>query len=175
MFRLLGISLFAIVAMSALAPVLTSRLNHADHAAVSAPDRIALVAPRKSGGDDDGDAALTMQRDSTGQFHLTGTSHGEAISFLVDTGADVVALTEETADRLGIRPAANDFQPMMKTASGTGYAAPVVIDSLEVAGSEFHNVEAVVAQGLGTNLLGQSLLRRLGKVELQGDSMVIRR
>ena len=35
-------------------------------------------------------------------------------------------------------------------------------------------VPAVVVRGLGVNLLGQSVLGKLGKVELQGDEMVIR-
>ena len=38
---------------------------------------------------------------------------------------------------------------------------------------EVRNVDAVVVEGLPTNLLGQSVLRRLGKVELSGDRMVI--
>jgi aspartyl protease family protein len=62
----------------------------------------------------------------------------------------------------------------MRTASGTGYGALVRIDRLEVAGRELHDVPAVVMQGLTTNLLGQSALKQLGKVELQGDRMVIK-
>ncbi|NCU10949.1 MAG: TIGR02281 family clan AA aspartic protease, partial [Sphingomonadaceae bacterium] len=34
--------------------------------------------------------------------------------------------------------------------------------------------DAVVVKDLGTNLLGQSLLRQLGSVELKGDKMLIR-
>jgi len=63
---------------------------------------------------------------------------------------------------------------MMQTASGVGYGAPVTIDSLEVGGQEFRGVPAVVVEGLTVNLLGQSVLRQLGKVELSGDRMVIR-
>ncbi|NOU02416.1 MAG: retroviral-like aspartic protease family protein, partial [Novosphingobium sp.] len=71
-------------------------------------------------------------------------------------------------------PDRSEFQPVMQTASGVGYGARITIDSIEIGGSEFRNVEAVVVDGLGTNLLGQSVLRQFGKVELQGDRMVIR-
>ena len=45
----------------------------------------------------------------------------------------------------------------------------------EVAGKVVRDVEAVVVQDLAVNLLGQSVLRELGGVELKGDEMVIRR
>ena len=50
----------------------------------------------------------------------------------------------------------------------------VQLDRFQLGDEEFHNVDAIVLEGLETNLLGQSLLRRLGKVELRGDHMVIR-
>lgn len=118
--------------------------------------------------------AMVLQRDQSGQFRLTATIDNEDVSFMVDTGADVVALTEATAERLRILPAENEFQPLMKTASGTGYGAPIVLDTVEIGGEKFQQVEAVVMKGLETDLMGQSVLRRMGGVELQGDSMVIR-
>jgi aspartyl protease family protein len=66
-----------------------------------------------------------------------------------------------------------DFRPMLRTASGAAEAARVKIDRLSIGGSELHDVDAVVVVGLGTNLLGQSALRRLGKLEQDGDRMVI--
>ncbi len=117
---------------------------------------------------------MVLERDGSGQFRLTATIDNEDVSFLVDTGADLVALTEDTANRLGLLPPEDEFQPVMKTASGTGYGAPIMLETVEVGGERFRNVEAVVMKGLQTDLLGQSVLRRMGGVELQGDSMVIR-
>lgn len=115
--------------------------------------------------------ALLLRRDSTGQFHLSASLNGSDVRFLVDTGADMVALTEDTAQDLGL--SVGEMRPMIQTASGVGYGAPVMIDELVVAGVELRNVEAIVAQGLEVNLLGQSVLRRLGEVSLKGDRMVI--
>lgn len=115
-----------------------------------------------------------LQRDGSGQFHLTARVNGDDTEFLVDTGADIVALTVEDARRLGIAVDPASFVPLMRTASGTGRGMIVELRSLEVAGHEFHNVDAVVMEGLGVNLLGQSVLRRFGSVELSGDRMVIK-
>lgn len=117
--------------------------------------------------------ALVLQRDSSGQFRLTGQVNGDDVTFLVDTGADVVALTVEDAQALGLDIDPEQFEPISRTASGVGYGMPVQLDRIEIGGEEFSDVEAVVIDGLGTNLLGQSVLRRMGRVELRGDEMVI--
>jgi aspartyl protease family protein len=126
--------------------------------------------PSQSGFSEEG---TVIERDASGQFHLQAQVNGEDTQFLVDTGADIVALTVAEAERLGLDVPPDDFQPIMQTASGVGYAAKVELDRLGLGNEEFHGVDAVVVEGLSVNLLGQSVLRRLGKVELQGDRMVI--
>ena len=122
-----------------------------------------------------GDDAMVLQRDGSGQFHLTAQVDGQDTSFLVDTGADMVALTVEAAEGLGYPVDPEKFVPMMQTASGTGNGTIVHLDRLEVAGAEFHDIDAVVMEGLPVNLLGQTILSQLGQVSLEGDRMVIRR
>lgn len=139
------------------------------------PERLALVLDSKNRPADNGFAGdeTIIERGAGGQFHLRGRINGQDTEFLVDTGADVVALTVADAERLGIEVAEEDFRPIIRTASGVGKAASVRIDRLELGDDEFADVEALVAEGLEVNLLGQSVLRRLGKVELRGDRMVI--
>ena len=134
----------------------------------------APVAKAKPAGAEE-DRVLTLNRDGSGQFTLRATVNGSSeVEFLVDTGADMLALTVDEAEALGIMPSEEDFQPTMQTASGVGYGAPVTLDEVEIAGQRLHDVEAVVVKDLGTNLLGQSVLRELGSVELKGDKMVIK-
>ncbi|MBN8501459.1 MAG: TIGR02281 family clan AA aspartic protease [Sphingomonadales bacterium] len=132
------------------------------------------VVAKKAGAKAKDDQILTLTRDGSGQFTLRGMINGSEVEFLVDTGADLVALTEAEADALGIMPADEDFLPTVQTASGVGYGAPVTIDELEVGGQVLRDVDAMVVKDLATNLLGQSALRRFGSVELQGDKMTIR-
>lgn len=119
--------------------------------------------------------ALVLERTGSGQFHIDGKVNGTQMPFLIDTGADVVALTTNAAQDAGIFVDPTTMEPMMQTASGTGKAARVKLDRLEIAGREFENLDVVVMEGLQTNLLGQSVLRQLGRIELKGDRMVIER
>jgi aspartyl protease family protein len=122
-----------------------------------------------------GGGEMVLDRDGSGQFHLSADVDGQPVEFLVDTGADIVALTVEEAERLGLEVDPESFAPVGQTASGVGNGQVVSLDRLEVAGSEFRDVDAGVMEGLGTNLLGQSILRQLCGVTLEGDQMVIHR
>jgi len=114
-----------------------------------------------------------IARDGHGRFQLTGTINGRSHEFLVDTGADLVAIPVEEAAGLGIVVSSDQFRPILRTASGTANGAVVRIASLTVGGHELRDVEGVVVEGLDSVLLGQSALHRLGKVEIENDHMVI--
>jgi aspartyl protease family protein len=114
-----------------------------------------------------------IHRDSSGRFTLDAKVNGNDTRFLVDTGADVVVLTVATAQNSGVPVDTASFQPIVQTASGEGKGARYTVQELEVAGHNFRNVDVVVVEGLETNLLGQTLLTKLGGVSVQGDSMVL--
>jgi aspartyl protease family protein len=116
---------------------------------------------------------IVIDRDGSGQFHIDARVNGQDATFMVDTGADTVALTVNEADRLGLDVRPENFLPIAQTASGPGNAAPVHVDRIELGGEEFSDVEAAVVEGLHENLLGQSVLRRLGNIELRGDRMIM--
>jgi aspartyl protease family protein len=128
------------------------------------PSRITHAAPR---------TVRVLSRDGSGQFNIDGFVNGRQTRFLIDTGADLVAIPTAEAERLGITVRDSDFRPMLRTASGTADGAAITLDRIEVAGATLTHVPAVVVRGLETNLLGQSALKQLGRVELRGDAMVI--
>lgn len=163
--RLFVIALSAIGLMSLIAAFLAPGVGDAANAPSEA---------QQAKSNAKGDRALTLHRDESGQFTLRVDVNGSEVRFLVDTGADLVALTEEEAEALGVMPDESEFEPAMQTASGVGYGAPVVLEEVEIGGHRLHDVDAVVVKGLSTNLLGQSALRQLGSVELRGDRMVIK-
>ena len=167
MYRLYLIALSAVGMMCMIAVMFVPR---GDAAPPPPPPALASAKPVIKGDPE----ALLLRRDKSGQFHIEAAVNGNAVNFLVDTGADMLALTEEQASQLGLNVSPSDFEPVMQTASGTGYGAAVHLDEVEVAGTRLHDVEAVVVKGLTINLLGQSVLRQLGGVELKGDNMIIR-
>ena len=165
MHRLYLIALSAIGAMAMLAAFFAP----GGGTAKSKPP-VAVAATQTAEADSD---TVLLLRDGSGQFHLTAGVNGNEVEFLVDTGADMVALTEEEGQKLGLGLSPGDFVPMMQTASGVGNGAVVKLNEIDVGGVVLHDVDAVVVQGLTTNLLGQAVLRQLGGVELKGDKMVI--
>lgn len=142
----------------------------------SSTAELASLAAADTAAEDTGGFAMgetVLQRSPGGQFSLVANVNGADASFLVDTGADVVALTEKEADRLGIHYDPNEFRPITQTAAGVGNGQLVKIDLLEFGGREYRRIDALVLQGLSVNLLGQNVLSQFGKIEMDGDRMVI--
>jgi aspartyl protease family protein len=100
--------------------------------------------------------------------------NGELAKFIVDTGADVVALTTDDAERAGIKVDPSQFQVIGEGASGAVRGQPVMIDSIEVDGKLVNDVRGVVLADSSLSLLGQSYLTRMGEVQMRGDTMVLR-
>ncbi len=159
--RLHIISLSAIGSMSLAAALITPRVGTAPKPVEPKPTEAAQMATGMGG-------EVALKADETGQFHIDTMINGAPVTFLVDTGANMVALTEAQAEELGLSVLPEDFEPNMQTASGTGYSAPVHLERLEIAGIELRDVDAVVVRDLGINLMGQSVLRKLGSVEMKG-------
>lgn len=122
-----------------------------------------------------GDGNVTVRRGSNGHFNVTADVEGEAIRFLVDTGASTVALTERDARALGIDLDRLRFGIPVNTAGGTARAAPIRLASLAVGNIRVRDVEAVVIRdGLRQSLLGLSFLDRLSGYEVSRNTMILK-
>ena len=140
---------------------------------------VRLMATRTSGRAQSNDVAATygetvIGRDYAGHFNLDVTVNGHQVPFLVDTGADTVSLTVETARSVGLYVDENAFETVAMGAGGPVRGTRLTIDRLEIGARSLTGVDAMVLEGLGTNLLGQSALSQLGGVEMRGDEMVLR-
>ncbi len=109
-----------------------------------------------------------------GHFTAAGAINGQAVSFMVDTGATLVALGRDQAERLGIdlataRPA------LTQTANGPVAVQLVMLNTVRVGELELINVgAAVMPQAMPTVLLGNSFLARL-KMRRDNDVMRLER
>ncbi|MFL9826616.1 TIGR02281 family clan AA aspartic protease [Rhodoplanes sp. SY1] len=151
-----SIIVFALLALALAATVPKLYLDATANPAPAAPTKAA--APPDSGG-----GTLTLLKDARGHFQTTAYLDGVRLSFLVDTGASVIALKASDAARLGVRPRAAEFTARVSTANGTVMAAPTRIGRVDVGGIVVYDVAALVLPdgALAENLLGMSYLSRV--------------
>jgi aspartyl protease family protein len=119
--------------------------------------------------------SVVVPRNARGHFQIDGRVDGRRLTFMVDTGASVIALTAEDAASLGIHPSPSDFTAMVSTANGTVRAAPVELGMVEIEDITVHNVSALVMPdgALSQNLLGMSFLSRLHRWEFADGKLVL--
>jgi aspartyl protease family protein len=116
----------------------------------------------------------SIPRGANGHFEADAYVDGRRMGFMIDTGASVIALRQQDAARLGIRPAQRDFTARVTTANGVVFAAPAELANVELGGILVHNVAAVVLpdEALAQNLLGMSFLSRI-HWQYQGGRLIL--
>jgi aspartyl protease family protein len=133
----------------------------------SSPKVVTKVAP--------GGRKFTVEKDKRGHFQVRAYVDGRDLSFMVDTGASVVALTERAAAQIGVRPMPSEFSINVSTANGAVRAARAKLRRVEIGGLYVDDVEALVLpdKALSENLLGLSFLSRLKRYEFAGSTLVL--
>jgi aspartyl protease family protein len=122
--------------------------------------------------DDDGARVLTLRAGAGGHFWVDAEDNGSTVRFIVDTGATNVVLSEEDAERAGLRLSPRDYTALQRTAGGTVRAAPVTLREVRIGAFGLSDVEAAVNPALsGVSLLGMTFLNRLDGYEVRGDSL----
>lgn len=112
--------------------------------------------------------------DSNGMYSVGGSVNGKSIGFLVDTGANVIALNAVDAKRLGLDYKASGKKSIAETASGVSEAYLVKLNSVSVGSIKLYDVDAIVLEGSHprTALLGLTFLNRVN-MQRDGDLMTL--
>ncbi len=167
-----SVVIFALLALAAgvIVPRYATRVT-AGSAPAALTVQPAAVAPPAA----ESSRSIVVPRDARGHFLVDGRVDGRQLSFMIDTGASVIALTASDAARLGIHPAQREFVTPVKTANGTIRAAPAQLDMVEVGEIVVRDVPALVLpdEALSGNLLGLSFLSRLRRFEYSDGKLVL--
>jgi aspartyl protease family protein len=125
------------------------------------PNKIAILGDSRT---------VTLQRSPDGHYRSEALINGQQVNVLVDTGATGVAISQRTADRLGIT---SRTAVRTSTANGDAVAYMTRLQSVKLGGVEAKDVSALIAPGLdGDVLLGMSFLGRMD-VRLYKGAMTI--
>jgi aspartyl protease family protein len=119
---------------------------------------------------------IAVPRGFDGHYHLTLDINGTPISFVVDTGASQVVLSQRDAARIGLDPAGLEYSRSANTANGMVRTAPVVLEQVALEGITDRNIAAVVNGGeMDTSLLGMTYLGLYNRIEITNGELVLMR
>ncbi|MBN8912111.1 MAG: TIGR02281 family clan AA aspartic protease [Rhizobiales bacterium] len=153
----------------------TLRTALGDAMGIGAPidEQVVTQAPATEPASRNGTEELRASAD--GHYYATAEVNGRSLDVMVDTGASMVALTYEDAERAGLRLNPSDFSARVNTANGPAAVAPVMLDRVSIGGIEVRDVRAAVCERgrLDKTLLGMSFLSRLERVDISQGRLTL--
>jgi aspartyl protease family protein len=118
---------------------------------------------------------IIVPRATDGHYYLTLTIDGTPVSFMADTGASSVVLTQADADPLGFDPENLLYMSEARTANGVVRTARVSLENVALGPYGDSKLNAWVNQGaLDISLLGMDYLGRY-RIEIDQGEMILRR
>ena len=119
---------------------------------------------------------MQIPRGFDGHYHVTLGVNGTPLSFVVDTGASDIVLSQEDARRVGIDPDGLAYLGRARTANGTVPLARVRLDTVALGKEVERGVPASVNGGEMTgSLLGMSYLSQFGRISIENDILTLSR
>ncbi len=109
-----------------------------------------------------------------GHYWLEAEINGHRAAFLVDTGATLTAVSQDTADAAGLEERDGGMPIRLQTANGAVAAYMTNIDEMRFGNVAARGLDAVIAPGLGqTNVIGMNLLSRLASVRIENNELIL--
>ena len=121
------------------------------------------------------DSIVEIEAERNGHFNAEADINGRSIPVMIDTGATMVVLSYEDAERAGLMLTDKDFTRAVSTANGTARVAPVTLDRVSIGNITVRDVPAAVAESgrLSTSLLGMTFLSRLSRFDMRSGRLVL--
>jgi aspartyl protease family protein len=111
---------------------------------------------------------MEVQRQANGHFYVPGSIANVPVTFMVDTGASVTAISSELARQAGIH---NCKEVQFQTANGAATGCIALVPSMTLGNFVLQNITVAVMPNMEINLLGANVLRNF-EVS-QSDSMML--
>ncbi len=117
-------------------------------------------------------AEVVLRRNRLGHYVASGRINGREVTFLLDTGATDVAVSDELADTLGLR---RGMRITSQTANGVVSAWQTQLSEVSLGNIRLRNVRASILPGLQGDevLLGMSFLQQVEMVQ-RGKHLLLR-
>jgi aspartyl protease family protein len=117
---------------------------------------------------------LRVKMAPDGHFWAVASVNGVEARMLIDSGATITALSEQTARAAHIEKGSTLTPVMLHTANGVATAETGSIDELRVGNIVARNLKIVTAPGLGgLNVLGMNFLSKLESWRVEGQTLIL--
>lgn len=131
-------------------------------------DRLGLDDQKVSGKE------LRIQMASDGHFWAVASINGVKRRMLIDSGATVTAISEQTAREAGVDSGAGLAPVVLRTANGAAPAETGKVNELRVGNIVARNLRIVTAPGLGRlDVLGMNFLSKLESWRVEGRTLIL--
>lgn len=117
---------------------------------------------------------LRVEMAPDGHFWASASINGVKTRMLIDSGATITAVSEQTAREANMDKASTLTPVMLHTANGVASAETGSIDELRVGNIVARNLRVVTAPGLGDlNVLGMNFLSKLQSWRVEGRTLIL--
>ena len=117
---------------------------------------------------------LRVKMAPDGHFWVIATINGVKARMLIDSGATVTAISQQTAHDAAVETGAGIAPVMLWTANGVAPARTGSVDELKVGNIVARNLRIVTAPGLGgLDVLGMNFLSRLESWRVEGQTLIL--
>ncbi len=133
------------------------------------------LAPGSATISENGRIAL-FHRSASGSFKVNAKVENINLNMIFDTGASMVVLTHQDAQKIGVNSDNLRYNIRVQTANGITYAASIMLDNIVIGDIERKNIKAFISQDnlLETSLLGMSFLETLSGYSVMNDQLELR-
>jgi len=117
---------------------------------------------------------LRVKMAPDGHFWVIATINGVTARMLIDSGATVTAISQQTAHEASVETGSGIAPVMLRTANGVAAAKTGSIEELRVGNIVARNLRIVTAPGLGgLDVLGMNFLSRLDSWRVEGQTLIL--
>jgi aspartyl protease family protein len=117
---------------------------------------------------------LRVRMSPDGHFWVIASVNGVKTRMLIDSGATVTAISEQTAHEAHVDTGKTIAPVILRTANGAATAETGSIRELEVGNIVARNLKVVTAPGLGSlDVLGMNFLSRLDSWRVEGRTLIL--
>jgi aspartyl protease family protein len=117
---------------------------------------------------------VRIRMSTDGHFWADARINGVKRRMLIDSGATVTAISDQTAEQASVKPNAAMVPVVLRTANGTAPAQTATVEELRVGNITATNLKVVTSPALGNmDVLGMNFLSKLGSWRVERNTLIM--